>query len=513
MTDLKQEDFEVFENGRPQQILHFVVQKLTAAAPESVQPTTLPQGQTADLAPQTARTFLIMMGRGRFQTPFRSVDALVRFVRSELLPQDRVALFAYNRATAFTTDHERIAQVLERYGVLHEKIESWLEMRMRGLAAIYGSKEIPASFQAEIDKIFTIPAAADSLRPTPVVMRDATTMAKDARTVTEQALIPATNPSRNQFTQLESDAITDLPFEEYASTYASTHQDVQNIFTCIEYMRYMEGEKRLLFFSPDGLFLPRLEQDRSIASIANDARVAIDTFQTGGLYPTRSSSRTFAVSSLSFVSQLTGGRAAIYQDVGKALTRLNETTRVEYLLGYYPQDEKWDGKYRRINVKVNRPNVRVSFRQGYYAQETLQPYNREEFLAYSRITAAATYNSDLADLPFTIGTTQGLDPLGPPQIRVDLLIDAERVGLKDADGLHTGKLYTAIFYADAKGKMIDLVWGAVDLNFTEDRRQLALKTGIPVPIMVPYKVPKQILKVVIYDTGSGRVGSKLVKMR
>ena len=31
--------------------------------------------------------------------------------------------------------------------------------------------------------------------------------------------------------------------------------------------------------------------------------------------------------------------------------------------------------------------------------------------------------------------------------------------------------------------------------------------------LVPHKAPKQILKAIIYNAGSGRVGSKLTKMR
>ena len=63
-----------------------------------------------------------------------------------------------------------------------------------------------------------------------------------------------------------------------------TRQDLGSIYTGIEYLRFIEGEKRLLYVSTDGLFLPRAEDDLSLAAVANDARVAIDTVQTGGLY-------------------------------------------------------------------------------------------------------------------------------------------------------------------------------------------------------------------------------------
>lgn len=136
VTDLKQEDFQVFENGQRQEIRHFIVQTLTAAAPDTRQRPPLQAAPNVELAPQSGRTFLILMGRGWIDRPFKSVDALTRFVRNDLLPQDRVAVFAYNRASDFTTDHEHVAQVLERFKKIGEDIESSMESIFSGLAAI-----------------------------------------------------------------------------------------------------------------------------------------------------------------------------------------------------------------------------------------------------------------------------------------------------------------------------------------------------------------------------------------
>jgi VWFA-related protein len=510
VTDLKKEDFRLFENGRLQEIRHFSLQALAPAAAQPESP--LRSVPALDLSPQTSRTFLIIMGRGRIQRPFHAVDEAIQFVRKSLLPQDRVAVFAYNRATRFTTDHEEVAQVLERYKAIHDRLESLLELRMSGLAAIYGSKEIPPSFQAQIDRIFAAPNAISHRLPS-APLGDATTMNRDALKVMEQALISAESPSRSEFTQIDSDTITDLPFEEYAATFAATSQDMQNIYTCIRYMRLMEGEKHLLFFTQDGLFLSRLEYESSLAAIANDARVMIHTFQTGGLPVLPSFSRTFAVSSLRNVSGLTGGQAAVHEDIGTALARVNETTRAEYLLGYYPQDENWNGKYRKIDVKVSRPGVKVSFRHGYYARETLPPSNREEFVALDRIRAAASYTQDLSDVGFSIRTSPGMDPLGPPEIKIDFQVEPGRVGLKIVDGCYTGKLYAAVFSADAKGKYLGENRGIVDISFPQAQYPEIAQSGITFSVLVPLATPGQILKVVVYDVASGRIGSKLHKMQ
>ncbi len=268
----------------------------------------------------------------------------------------------------------------------------------------------------------------------------------------------------------------------------------------------MQGEKHLLYFTPDGLFLPRLEYENGLAAYANDARVAIDTFKTGGTPYAPNASRVFAVSSLRSISELTGGRASIREDIGKALARVNEGTRMVYLLGYYPKDENWNGKYRRIDVKLGRPGVNVAFRHGYFASERVRSYNREEVIALSRISAALRYPSDLGDIPFLLSAN--LEPLGQAQIRVDIQVDAGKLGLKNIDGHYIGKLYAAVFAADQKGNAVGDNWGTVDIDFAVEKHSEMMKSGIRFSVTVPYKVVRQTLKIIIYDTDSDRLGSK-----
>jgi VWFA-related protein len=114
ITDLKKEDFVILDNGQPAEIRHFALQTLTPAALALGQQA-LRTTKSGDFAPQSARTFLIVMGRGWIDRPFKTLDAMIAWVRRALLPQDRVAVFAFNRATDFTADHEHVAQVIERF--------------------------------------------------------------------------------------------------------------------------------------------------------------------------------------------------------------------------------------------------------------------------------------------------------------------------------------------------------------------------------------------------------------
>jgi VWFA-related protein len=54
-------------------------------------------------------------------------------------------------------------------------------------------------------------------------------------------------------------------------------------------------------------------------------------------------------------------------DLDAQLRRLTETLSAYYLLGYYSTNAKFDGGYRRLQVKVTQPGVHVKARRGYFA--------------------------------------------------------------------------------------------------------------------------------------------------
>jgi hypothetical protein len=119
ITDLGVDDFTVLEDGVPQVIRQFSPLDLTAAAVTSDRgPTFRTAATETSSAPPDHRVFLIVLGRGRLQGPSKGLSALLDFIEGRLLPQDRVAVLAYNRATDFTTDRRPILEVLSRlYGL------------------------------------------------------------------------------------------------------------------------------------------------------------------------------------------------------------------------------------------------------------------------------------------------------------------------------------------------------------------------------------------------------------
>jgi VWFA-related protein len=70
------------------------------------------------------------------------------------------------------------------------------------------------------------------------------------------------------------------------------------------------------------------------------------------------------------MSDDTGGRVINVHNeksLEKAFDVISEELRSQYVVGYYPTNEKRDGTFRKIKVDIARPDVKVLARKGYYA--------------------------------------------------------------------------------------------------------------------------------------------------
>src|SRR5262249_27482130 len=75
-------------------------------------------------------------------------------------------------------------------------------------------------------------------------------------------------------------------------------------------------------------------------------------------------------STMNDLAEKTGGRAFYNtNNLEGAVRRSLEDGSTYYTLGYYPGNKVWDGKFRRITVKVARPGIKLHYRLGYFALE------------------------------------------------------------------------------------------------------------------------------------------------
>jgi VWFA-related protein len=89
--------------------------------------------------------------------------------------------------------------------------------------------------------------------------------------------------------------------------------------------------------------------------------------QSGTAPPERTGVNLRRVANLKAYTEQTGGRFVTQNMASEVIPAVFRESGSYYVLGFQPAYTKTDGRYRRISVKVNRPNVTVQARGGYYA--------------------------------------------------------------------------------------------------------------------------------------------------
>jgi VWFA-related protein len=104
-------------------------------------------------------------------------------------------------------------------------------------------------------------------------------------------------------------------------------------------------------------------------------------------------------SGLSELSASTGGfLISDTNDFSIGLRRIDEDLRTHYVLAYTPKNSNLDGKFRQINVKLSRGGLDVQTRKGYYA---LPSTGSSPVLDYEAAALAAMSSSSTTN-PFTL---------------------------------------------------------------------------------------------------------------
>jgi len=523
VTDLTRDDFTILEDKSPQPIAHFSTHAFTAETPSRESPP-LRTTPATDITPQHNRVFLFLVGRGRHQGPTKAIDAMTRFMHERLLPQDQVAIVAWNRATDFTTNHQLVADTVARMRQQHEKIETLLGEWFDGngsnnipLRWMFGSHDIPPHIQCEIDEVFE---AARDLRPrqlTPGAISDDRQLSEDLERMWNDGFMPLSRyDARNS--RVPSSTLL---------------QDLGNLYGSIQHLRYLEGEKHLVYVTADMIPLPRQENGRTLASVASDARVVIDVLQTGGVVgarppvltnrgftpmsPLPTSGDVFQMMGMTqdmrLIADITGGQVSVFHQAGDGLAKIDTTTRFGYLLGYAPANPNLDGRFRNITVKVNRPGLTVRYRHGYYATETLVPLDRRQFVTFGRITDAGRYGGLVTDIPVTLKPPVLQTSASGTEAVVDVTVKADSIAFKEVDGRHVATLDVATFAGDNAQRLVGELWQKVELNLSDESYQRVLRDGHTQTIRLPLKARPASIKVVVYDYEADLAGSAVARVK
>lgn len=207
---------------------------------------------------------------------------------------------------------------------------------------------------------------------------------------------------------------------------------------------------------------------------------------------------TFALQEL---AAETGGKAYVNQNEikdGIALAVADESA--SYSLGYYPENKKWDGNFRKIKVKLDRGDTEIRYRKGYFA---LDPTLDKNWKPDQEVADALQMNGSATQVFFMAQAK----PTDPGKIRVVFLVDAHTLTAEDAGGSKkmNVSLYASVY--GPNGKNLGTRSIKVDRAFDAATYQQILDKGMMVPIDVDIPAGGKELRLAVLDNKTGLIGT------
>ncbi len=201
------------------------------------------------------------------------------------------------------------------------------------------------------------------------------------------------------------------------------------------------------------------------------------------------------------VAAQTGGTAYINQnEIKNGIALAVSDEMASYSLGYYPENKKWDGKFRSLKVKVDQGDTQLRYRKGFFAIEsgpTKNTHYESDVAAALQVGAPATQISFMAQAK----------PTDPGKMRVVFLVDAHTLTAEDSSG---GKkmnvsLYVSVY--NASGKNMDTRSTKVERTFDPATYQQILDKGMMVPIDMEMPAGSSQIRLAVLDNKTGFIGT------
>jgi hypothetical protein len=199
-------------------------------------------------------------------------------------------------------------------------------------------------------------------------------------------------------------------------------------------------------------------------------------------------------------AEWTGGRAFFNtNDLSDAMARAVDDSRSTYVLGYYPANTVWDGKFRSIKVKVARDGVEVRHRPGYLAHPQVNsgPDDRgKNLLDALRAPLEATA------LPFEVRADVTAE-----RAILRLYVDASDLTLTERTGQLAGDLDVAITQVLEDGRQVTDMNASYPFVVPAADRERLLATPIELTRTTHVAADARQVRIAVRDRRSAATGS------
>jgi VWFA-related protein len=515
VAGLRQGDFQVFDNGKLQNVSLFSVESAGGNAPAEAPGAGGAPGASAPPppGPESARraryVALFFDDRNLGMSDLVSARTAAQgFIREHLQPGDRVGIFtsSSNVTLEFTEDAAKMQDSLAR-------------LRTQARRADNGPGSCPriSPFQAYLivnhldqnahDLAFEQAVQCNCRGP-----RDASCIRMQENVVQEQARV--TLSLADQFSQ-------------------DTLGAVQNV---IEYLGKMRG-RRLLLLTSSGFLtnsLPVQHKQDKLVDAALRAGVVINSLDAKGLVAEapggnladgppivlaqRSDLTAYAVSlasqqrealndPMAILAEGTGGRFFHNSnDISGGLRELASAPEVTYLLGFLPEGLKADGKFHKLEVKVvPAGHYSLNARRGYYA-----PAPAKEGSGASpteKLHAAVLSAEDLADVTAQVATQPDKREDGEPVLRVKIHVDVRDFTFQKRGDRHVQSLHIITALFDLQGKYLAGVEASVNFALTDGNLAWLSERGFEESVTLQAPPGSYRLREVVQEAIQGKLAA------
>ena len=518
VNGLHPEDFVVEENGKVQKIstLTTPAENASVAAPQ------LPPGIYSNRpeyrSPGGPITVMLL---DALNTPFTNQGyarrQMLAFVQQQFKPTDRMAVFALTGPLTvlqdLTSDPQVLYAALQRYKPQSQEFESSGRPATSDANGTPTTASVVTSVDASTPPLVDNSPAA-SLRGGSGSASTAISSAQAALRAFEDAQLAYAQDQRAVMTLSALGSLArilgglpgrknliwvtgELPFSFIPEDRVMTEAELGEELPSMETRRvgqHAEGNYAATFRSSHA------EEIREISARLSTAQVAVYPVDARGL---SISTEVDSQETMREMAHETGGRAYVNQnEIRAGVERAFADESAAYSLGYYPENKKYDGKYRSIKVKVKRDGVEIHSRRGYYAVDPTQTkgYNPQQ-----EVALALGDNASSTLVAFSAQVKPPSANSVPNKIGVTYLVDASTLSAEDASG---GKHMNVVFYAtiySPAGKIVANTSQKVDQTFDANTYQQIVQKGLMLHLDVDPQ-PGQ-LRLAVQDVRTGLVGT------
>jgi VWFA-related protein len=502
IPDLRQKDFYIEEDGRPQNLSAFDEHSRHNARPLNL-PALPPNVYTNMQAvnPSDSVNVLLIDMLNTYPWFQKAVcDQAIKYLKT-VPPGTRLAIFTLNTqqlrlARGFTTDFSSLSVALDdkKSGIIPES--SWLNTtpsrhaaEMDGLKAMIMMQASPAAVGAVKEYLGEETAFRTG-------NRSELTLQAFQHLARYLSGIPA---RKNVIWFADTFPISFAPEDKIHTARHQEHvQQTSDMLTAAQVAIYPVSARGLI---GDGSFdIPVDTQAEMLHEFAN-TQIAMET-----------------------LAQETGGRA-FYNTNGldAAMAKAIDEGSHYYTLAYAPTNTKTDGKYRRIEVKLSNRDYKLSYRRGYYADKPESPAAGEQSAEDPLIPLVGFGMPNFDQITYEIRANP-LQPQPAPGARraglntelqgpftrfgVDLAVSLENFALDSADdGVKHGRLEVILIAYDRTGKIINISKRTSRLALPPKDFPLLQAKGLPLHLEIDVPPGDIYLRTGIYDLNSGNAGT------